>query len=112
MGEGAEPQERRRYPRTEAAVHVEVHMDGNTGTVHGITFNLSRSGMVAHLDAVVASGDGCTIQFPSLGSEPGQMLKGRAVRSRQGAGVTMAAFKFETLLELEPLLLSVAEHAP
>ena len=78
--------------------------------VHGITFNLSRSGMLAHLDGVVATGAECSIQFPSSGSEPGQMVKGRAVRFQQGAGVTMAGFKFETLLELGPLL-EVAEQA-
>ena len=110
MGDGAEPQEKRGYPRIEVSVHVEIRVNGRPRAAHGITFNLGRSGMLAHLDGVIAPGTECSIQFPSSGSEPGQMVKGRAFRFQQGAGVTMAAFKFDTLLELGPLL-EVAEQA-
>ena len=83
---------------------MEIHVIGHPRIAHGITFNVSRSGMLAHLDRVVEVGDECTVQFPSPSSEPGQTAKGCVVGMRQGAGVTMAAFMFETPVELDRLL--------
>ena len=119
-GKGTAPLHRQAYPRLEAAIQVEVLVAGSSQVILGVTLNLSRSGMLANLDAPVAVGDECIIRFPRSGSElplnretcpecghqypvpsiPGQTIKGLVTGVREGAAITMVVFEFEILLEI------------
>ena len=111
---------RRGYPRLEASIAVELRFPGSQETVHGVTLNLSRGGMLANLGNPVTAPGQCCVQFPepatalpdtqkacpSCGyrfpppSIPGQTVKGVITRAVDRVGVTTAAVEFLTLLEV------------
>ncbi len=120
---------RREHPRADVSIPIELRMN-RRAPLHGHMVNVSRGGMLAQINERLAEGTRCVVQIleerhplpldpdskcPQCGYTlrtleiPRQTLKGRVLRTGEGARSFVVAVEFETLLmvvEARPMSLS------
>ena len=108
--------ERRKFPRQEAALDMELEIEiyGFEGEsrpffASGKTINISRSGVLARLDVPVQQGSVCKLFFSRTGDQVRpHHVAGRVARMTASADEYLIAVEFD-----EPLAhLGVAAQAP
>ena len=100
-------QERRRFRRHEVAIEIDIEVEiygfasGATPFfAAGKTVNISRSGILAHLDAPVTRGAVCNVFFrEALQDVRPQQVSGKVTRCAEWHGVFIVAVEFDAPLE-------------
>jgi len=98
--------DQRQFPRQEAAFEVELEIEvyGFEGEsrpffASGRTINISRSGVLAHLDAPIARGSVCKLFFRCTGDHVRpHHVAGRVARLRESGDGYLVAVRFDAPL--------------